>query len=128
MNRFQIKTKNVLYAYPVKQPYYPFVNWFCFFCIKCISSTVYFSIYVYEMHVCKKQINKIKKRSTDPYQFLHFLTIFFVSLLNNFVEGIRSKKKTCRFGTRMMWSLNDHCLSSGLSLSPLIVLCARGML
>ena len=55
---------------------------------------MYLSIrYVYVMHVCKKQINEIKKRSTGPYQFLHFLTIADVSLLNNFVDGIRSEKK-----------------------------------
>ena len=35
---------------------------------------------------------KFKKRSAGPYQFLHFLTIFYVSLLNNFVDCIRSKK------------------------------------
>ena len=45
---------------------------------------------------------KFKKRSAGPYQFLHFLTISFVSLLNKFVDGIRSKKKPCRFGARMM--------------------------
>ena len=41
---------------------------------------------------------KFKKRSTDPYQFLHFLTISFVSLLNDFVDGIRSKKNRVDLG------------------------------
>ena len=45
---------------------------------------------------------KFKKRSAGPYQFLYFLTISFVSLLNKFVDGIRSKKKPCRFGARMI--------------------------
>ena len=44
------------------------------------------------MHVCKKKKNEIKKRRAGPYQFLHFLTISYDSLLNNFVDGIRSKK------------------------------------
>ena len=59
---------------------------------------MYLSIYVYVMRVCKKQINEFKNRSTDPYQFLHFLTISFVSLLNNFVDGIRSKKNRLDLG------------------------------
>ena len=41
---------------------------------------------------------KFKNRSTDPYQFLHFLAISFVSLLNNFVDGIRSKKNRLDLG------------------------------
>ena len=41
---------------------------------------------------------KFKKRSTDPYQFLHVLTISFVSLLNDFVDGIRSKKNRVDLG------------------------------
>ena len=72
------------------------------FCIKCISSEFN---YLCLCDVCKKQINKIKKRSTGRYQSLHFLTISYVSLLYNFVEGIRSKKKPCRFGARMMLNL-----------------------
>ena len=52
----------------------------------------YLSLYVCVMHVCKKKINEVKKRRAGPYQFLHFLTISYDSLLNNFVDGIRSKK------------------------------------
>ena len=52
----------------------------------------YLSLYVCVMHVCKKKINEVKKRRAGPYQFLHFLTISYDSLLNNFVDGIRSRK------------------------------------
>ena len=41
---------------------------------------------------------KFKKRSAGPYQFLHFLTISFVSLLNKFVDGIRSKRNRVDLG------------------------------
>ena len=57
---------------------------------------LYLSIYVYVTHVCKKKINENKKRRAGPYQFLHFLIISYDSLLNNFVDGIRSKKKTLK--------------------------------
>ena len=60
MNRCKKTNENISSTlYPVQQPYYQFLNYFCFFCIKCISFAFK---YLCLFNVCKKQINEIFKK------------------------------------------------------------------